>query len=64
MLAAAASLHFYRLYGLMSEFKFSELLHAAQDSRVAGMAMRSLQPSGETAVSINRFQRHAEGPGR
>ena len=62
MLAAAASSHFYRLYRLMSEFKFSELLHAAQDSRsVAGM--RSLQPCWETAVRVNRFQ-SVEGPGR
>jgi hypothetical protein len=62
MLAAAASSHFYRLYRLMSEFKFSELLHAAQGSRsVAGM--RSLQPCWETAVRVNRFQ-SVEGPGR
>ena len=63
MLAAAASLHLYRLYGLMSEFKFSELLHGAQDSR-SHMAMRSLQSLWQTVVSINRFQRRAEGPGR
>jgi hypothetical protein len=62
MLAAAASSHFYRLYRLMSEFKFPELLHAAQDSRsVAGM--RPLQPRWETAVRVNRFQ-CVEGPGR
>ena len=62
MLAAAASSHLYRLSRLMSEFKFSDLFHAAQDSRsVAGM--RPLQPCWETAVRVNRFQ-CAEGPGR
>ena len=62
MMAAAASLHFYRLYRLMSEFKFSELLHAAQDFRsMAGM--RPLQPCWETAVRVSRFQ-CVEGPGR
>ena len=62
MLAAAASSHLYRLYRLMSEFKFSELLHAAQDCRsVAGM--RPLQPRWETAVRVNRFQ-CVEGTGR
>ena len=62
MLAAAASSHPYRLYGLMSEFKFPELLHGAQDSRSL-MALRSLQPLWRTPVSINRFRR-VEGPGR
>jgi hypothetical protein len=61
MLAAAASSHFYRLYRLMSEFKFPELLHAAQDSRSVGM--RPLQPCWETAVRVNRL-RCVEGPGR
>jgi hypothetical protein len=62
MLAAAASSHLYRLYRLMSEFKFSEFLHGAQDSRQL-IVMRPLQPLWRTAVTINRFQR-VEGPGR
>jgi hypothetical protein len=62
MLAAAASSHLYRLYRLMSEFKFSELLHGAQDSRSLA-AMRSLQPLRPSTVPVNRLQ-CAEGPGR
>jgi hypothetical protein len=62
MLAAAASSHFYRLYRLMSEFKFAELLHGTRDSRSLAV-VRPLQTRWETAVPINRFQR-VEGPGR
>ena len=63
MLAAAASLPLHRLYRLMPEFKFSGLLYSAQDSRSL-MVMRSLQSLWQTAVSINRLQWRAEGPGR
>ena len=59
MLAAAASLHLYRLYRLMPQFKFSEFLHGARDSR----SLVAMRLHWRTAVSINRFQ-CVEGPGR
>ena len=71
MLAAAACSHFYRLYRLMSEFKFPELLHAVRTlGRWRGMRLppallgdrsmgQPLPACGRTGSLIAREKEHA-----